>query len=106
MDQYNASRQALSKRLDKVTNLLEELEKESASMTPDQQETFNARIKVLDDLVDMIIYHDRFVNDYVRTHPDTHNVDQLHNQIKIAQKYINRLGGDWSIVTWGKLADY
>lgn len=106
LHQYNASRQLLSKKLDKLITLLDELEKESESMSSADKAIFAARLNILDELVDMIIYHDRLVNDYVRTHPDTHNVERLHEQIKIAQKYVNRLGGDWSIVTWGKLSDY
>jgi uncharacterized membrane protein len=106
LDKYNASRNVLSKRVDNVNDLLETLENEAKSLSSDQQEQFANRLKILDDLIDIVIYHDRIVNEYIRMNPDFYNVQQLHEQLKLAQKYVNKLGGNWSIVTWGKLSDY
>ena len=105
-DKFRQSRDLLADQVDKVNILLEQLENEAKNYTPDQQQIFNQRLLILDNLVSIIVYYDQISSEYVRTHPESHNVSKLYEQLKIAQKYVNRLGGDWSVVTWGKLADY
>jgi hypothetical protein len=106
IDKFRQTRDILSDQVDKVNILLEQLENEAKYYTADQQKIFNERLLILDNLVNIIVYYDQIAVDYVRSHPEAHNVSKLHEQLKIAQKYVNRLGGDWSTVTWGKLSDY
>ena len=105
-DKFRSTRDILADQVDKVNTLLEQLENEAKHYTADQQQIFNQRLLILDNLVSIIVYYDQIATEYVRTHPEAHNVNKLNEQLKIAQKYVNRLGGDWSVVTWGKLSDY
>lgn len=105
-DKYRQSREILATQVDKVNVLLDQLESEAKYLSDDQQKVFNERLTILDNLINIIVYYDGVANEYVRTHPEAHNVQKLNDTLKIAQKYVNRLGGDWSIVTWGKLSDY
>lgn len=105
-DKFYKIQNILADQVDKVNNLLEQLEKESKYLAADQQIIFKERLTILDNLINIIVYYDNVANEYVRMHPEAYNVQRLNEQLKLAQKYVNRLGGDWSIVTWGKLSDY
>lgn len=105
---YNLQRTRLilSKALEATNNLLDELEAESENLSSYDKKKFEARLMIFDNLVDSILAYDSVTQYYVRYHPAANNTKHLLDQLQIARQYINRLGGDWSIVTWGKLSDY
>jgi hypothetical protein len=105
-EKYDRSRNALAVTIDKVNNLLNELELESAQYSKDDQEAFLKRLSIIDDLINVIVYYDGLASNLIRSSTTSQSVDKLQNQLKIAQNYVRHLGGDWSIVTWGRLSDY
>jgi hypothetical protein len=105
-DKFYKIQNILANQVDKANLLLEQLEAESKNLSEDQQFIFKQRLSILDNLINIIVYYDGVANEYVRYHPGAYNIQKLNEQLKIAQKYVNRLGGDWSVVTWGKLSDY
>ena len=104
--QIDNARKLLGIQINKMTSLLDTLEAESANMNDYHKKIFAARLQVLDDMVDLAVYYDEVVVKYIRFHPAGHNTQHLEDQLKVARNYINRLGGDWSVVQWGKLSDY
>lgn len=104
--QIDNARKLLGEQLDKMSSLLDELENEATNMSDAQQKIFASRLRILDDMIDIAVYYDEVLVKYVRFHPEGHNTQHLEDQLKIARKYVERIGGDWSIIQWGKLADY
>ena len=100
------ARKLLGEQIDKMSSLLDELENEATNMSDEQQKIFASRLRVLDDMIDISVYYDEAVIKYVRFHPSGHNTQHLQDQLKIARNYIQRMGGDWNVVQWGKLSDY
>ena len=100
------ARKLLADQINKMTSLLDTLEEESANMSDYHKKIFASRLRILDDMIDIAVYYDEAVFKYVRFHPAGHNTKHLEDQLKVARKYIERTGGDWSVVQWGKLSDY
>ncbi len=104
--QIDNARKLLGEQIDKMSSLLDELENEAFNMSDEHKKTFANRLRVLDDMIDIAVYYDEVVVKYVRFHPSAHNTQHLEDQLKIARNYIERVGGDWNVVQWGKLSDY
>ena len=104
--QLDNARKILTDQIKKMSNLLDVLESEAANLKGYEKDKFSKRLQILDDTIDVAVFYDEVVFKYVRYHPEGHNTQFLEDQLKIARQYINRLGGDWSIVQWGKLSDY
>ena len=104
--QLDNARKILTDQLKKMSNLLDTLESEAANLKGYEADKFKKRLQILDDTIDVAVYYDEVVFKYVRFHPAGHNTKFLEEQLKIAKQYINRIGGDWSIVQWGKTSDY
>ena len=100
------ARKLMANHLNKMVTLLDKLEEESVDMNEYHKEIFLKRLQVFDDMIDIAVYYDEVVFKYVRFHPSGHNTQHMEDQLKIARNYIARLGGDWSIVQYGKLSDY
>jgi hypothetical protein len=98
------ARQILSKTMGVYNDLLDQLEIEAENLNAYDKEKFLHRLAILDDFCSIVLHYDEIVQKYVRLDPNNDKRNQ--EQLKIAKKYIERLGGDWSIVTWGKLSDY
>jgi|APGre2960657468_1045069.scaffolds.fasta_scaffold128547_2 hypothetical protein len=104
-DKYDRCRNVLAVTIDKVNDLLNELELESAAYSKEDQEAFIKRLHILDEFINVTVYYDAVANDVIRSNNNT-QTDRLQNQLKVAQNYVRHLGGDWSIVTWGKTSDF
>lgn len=100
------ARQLLANTMDVYNNLLNQLEKESENLNAYDKEKFLKRLAVLDQFAEVVLYYDNIVQQHIRLNLNLNDTKRLQDQLKIAQKYVQRLGGDWSIVTWGKLSDY
>jgi len=99
----NEARLLLAKTMDVYSNLLDQLETESENLNAYDKEKFLNRLAILDDFCTIVIHYDNIVQQHVRIDPNT---KRMQDQLKIAQKYVKYLGGDWSNVIWGKLSDY
>jgi hypothetical protein len=98
------ARQLLSKTMGVYNDLLDQLEIEAANLNAYDQEKFSKRLAILDDFCTIVLHYDEIVQQNIRVNPGNDKRNQ--EQLKIAKKYIERLGGDWSNVIWGKLSDY
>jgi hypothetical protein len=98
------ARVLLSKTMEIYNDLLDQLEIESAQLNAYDKEKFSKRLAVLDDFCTIVLHYDDIVQKNLRIDPGNDKRNQ--EQLKIAKKYIERLGGDWSNVIWGKLSDY
>ena len=98
------ARQLLSKTMGVYNDLLDQLESESENLNAYDKEKFLNRLAVLDDFCTIVLHYDEIVQQHLRVDPNKDKQNQ--EQLKIAKKYIQRLGGDWSNVIWGKLSDY
>jgi hypothetical protein len=87
-------------------NLLDELQTEAQNLDGWAKQKFTERFAILTKLMDAIIFYDDQVQQYVRFHPDSHNVAYYKDKLEVARKYIEANGLDWSTVTWGKISDY
>lgn len=99
------ARQLLSKTMAIYNDLLDQLETESTQLNAYDKEKFSKRLAVLDDFCTIVLHYDQIVQQHIRVQ-NVNDTKRLQDQLKIAQKYVQKLGGDWSIVTWGKLSDY
>jgi hypothetical protein len=100
------ARVLLSKTMGVYNNLLDQLESESENLNAYDKEKFSKRLAILDDFCTVVLHYDEIVQQHIRVDANVNDTKRLQDQLKIAQKYVQRLGGDWSIVTWGKLSDY
>lgn len=98
------ARQLLAKSMSIYNDLLDQLEAEGENLNSYDKEKFLKRLAVLDDFCTIVLHYDDIVQKHVRIDPNNDKRNQEH--LKIAKKYIERLGGDWSNVIWGKLSDY
>lgn len=98
------ARNLLSKTMGVYNELLDQLETESQNLNAYDKEKFLNRLAVLDDFCTIVLHYDEIVQQNLRVDPSNDKKNQ--EQLKIAKKYIQRLGGDWSNVVWGKLSDY
>jgi hypothetical protein len=98
------ARQLLSKTMGVYNDLLDQLETESENLNAYDKEKFSKRLAILDDFCTIVLHYDEIVQQNIRVNPGNDKRNQ--EQLKIAKKYIERLGGDWSVVIWGKLSDY
>jgi hypothetical protein len=92
--------------MDNYLTLLEEFDKESKQLNAYDLVKFNKRIEILDNFNAVVCEYDEIVQDYIQNIPPAHETNKLRDRLKIAQRYIQRLGGDWNNVLWGKLSDY
>jgi hypothetical protein len=92
--------------LDYYCLLLEELDRESKQLNAYDLKKFNDRMETLDRFGNTVIYYDDIMTDYIDKMPQPHEINKLRDRLKIAQRYIQRLGGDWNNVLWGKLSDF
>ena len=99
-----AARNILAKTMEVYNDLLDKLEIESHSLNPIDKAKFKERLAILDDFCTIVLHYDQIAQTYIRM--DVYQYKKNQDQLKIAKKYIERLGGDWSNVTWGKLSDY
>jgi hypothetical protein len=104
--QLDNARKILTDQLKKMSNLLDTLESEAANLKGYEKDKFNKRLQILDDTIDVAVYYDELVFKYVRFHPAGHNTEFLEEQLKVAKQYIQRIGGNWDVVRWGKVSDY
>ena len=100
----NEARLLLAKTMDAYNSLLDQLETESENLNAYDKEKFSKRLAILDDFCTIVLHYDDIVQQNIRVNPGNDKRNQ--EQLKIAKKYIERLGGDWSNVIWGKLSDY
>jgi hypothetical protein len=92
--------------LEKLCHLLDQMEEESIQLSAYDQKLFRQRLTIIDNFVDDVIEHHKSVQQYIRLHPCTHNVNHIREQLEIAKNYVRQLGGDVSTITWGRLSDY
>lgn len=109
----NASRFDLQRRTEhlgesmgKLCDLLDTMEEESSQLSAYDQKLFKERLSIIDKFVDDCVEYHKSVQLYIRTHPESHNVAHLREQLEIAKKYVRELGGDVSTIVWGRLSDY
>ena len=98
------ARKLLSATMGVYNDLLDKLESEAQNLDGFDKEKFIHRLSILDDFCTIVLNYDSVVQKHIRIDPNKDKRNQ--EQLMIAKKYIERLGGDFSIVTWGKLSDY
>jgi hypothetical protein len=98
------ARKLLAKTMDVYNNLLDQLETESQNLNTIDKQKFKQDLAILDDFCTIVLHYDEIVQQHLRVDPNNDKRNQ--EQLKIAKKYIQHLGGDWSNVIWGKLSDY
>jgi len=99
-------RTKLSEQMLIVADLLEMLEEEAANLPAEDKRLFKQRLADIDRMMQTMVAYDSQVQLYIRTHPAAHNTKYLEDKIFRAKKYVRYLGGDWSIVEWGKNSDF
>lgn len=100
------ARQELSNAVKRVNYLILQLENEAREYTGADRELFDARIELIADLIDTICDYDEICQRNIRMKSSHHSEQYLRDQLDVAKKYIQKLGGDFSIVLWGKKSDY
>lgn len=103
-NEINKTREILSKYMDQYNDLLDTLVTETAELNSYDLQKFNERLTILDNFCSIVLHYDRLVMPYIRH--DRYNDNKNKEQLDIARKYIERLGGDYNIVMYGKLSDY
>lgn len=104
--ELNNRREQLSGSLLLLNELIEQLQKENETLEGWQKKQFDDRIKVINNFVQRVIDYDAAVKKYEQMNPNAGSVQWYRERIRVAQKYVEALGGDWSTVVWGKLSDY
>ena len=108
-DMINASRQVLSTKVEAVNSLLEELELEIQKAKENNVEHYRLkkaieRLRTIETLVELIVIYDSHVQKYLAFNPE--ETSYIKERLEVARKYVHALGGDWSIVVWGKKTDF
>jgi hypothetical protein len=99
-------RHELNVRLAMLDDLLFELIEESGNMPDWAKKKFNERLRIIRSVVDAVEQYDVAMQRYIEYHPIPANVDSLKQRLRVAQRYVEALGGDWSTVTWLNPTDF
>lgn len=102
-------REVLSITINEVNSLLTELKKEFKTSQDNGVEAYILlkvadRIKTIERLVSTVVDYDTRVQQYLNYYPE--NTPVYKERLKVAQLYVEALGGDWNTVLWGKVSDY
>lgn len=99
-------RAKLSDEMTIVSELLETLEHEGKNLPEQDKKLFYQRLNDINQMMVRMVDYDTIVQLYIRRHPESHNVQYIQDKLERAKLYIKRMGGDWSVVEWGKKSDY
>lgn len=102
-------RQQLAATVETANELLQTIKTENLNNTElsnEDKKLFNDRLKVFNELITAIVNYDIAVKNFEHENQNNGNAEYYRQQLQVARKYVNYLGGDWQTVVWGKISDY